>query len=339
MEPRQTSKGKYAASTQFLLITALAAVITLSHFFIFERLPPNIVLEELYYIPIFLGAFSFGLRGAILTYMIVSAFYLPFFSAHWSPTFIAVMDRSLHLVFTGIFGLITGSMVDRAKKVQQELAREKFLADIGQIVTSIVHDLKNPVMTILGFAKRIRDGKGDIQKSAQAVIDSANGIERLIHDLLDFSKPSLLNKEAVDARSIINSALDTCKAKGEDRGVQISTEMPDREITVAIDSLQMQRALVNLIDNAIDASPSGKTVLIRLVSEKDSAVIIVKDQGEGMDDDTLENVFVPFSTRKSSGTGLGLPIAKKIIEGHGGRIDIKSHPGAGSEASVYLPFG
>lgn len=95
--------------------------------------------------------------------------------------------------------------------------------------------------------------------------------------------------------------------------------------------------MVNLITNAIDASQKGQTVTVSASSGKDGVIITVRDQGPGIDKETLENIFIPFYTKKSAGTGLGMPIAKKIIEAHQGTIRIDSHPGRGIEVVLEIP--
>jgi two-component system sporulation sensor kinase B len=100
----------------------------------------------------------------------------------------------------------------------------------------------------------------------------------------------------------------------------------------------MERALVNLINNAIDASLIGYIVSIAPTLEKESIIIRIKDYGSGMDKETVENIFIPFYTKKSAGTGLGMAIAKKIIDGHQGHIDVKSREQTGTEVIIRLPL-
>jgi len=100
----------------------------------------------------------------------------------------------------------------------------------------------------------------------------------------------------------------------------------------------MMRALVNLINNAIEASGKGQSVIISASDEKNYLRIKIEDHGSGMDKETLEKMFVPFFTKKAGGTGLGMSITKKIIEGHHGRLRIDSYPGKGTEVILGLPY-
>ncbi len=105
-----------------------------------------------------------------------------------------------------------------------------------------------------------------------------------------------------------------------------------------MDGFYMQRALINLINNAIEVSGQGQEVIISCATKKNHVLISVKDFGPGMDPETLENAFVPFYSKKDRGTGLGLTIAKKIVEGHNGKIYVKSQPGLGTEVIIELPY-
>lgn len=126
------------------------------------------------------------------------------------------------------------------------------------------------------------------------------------------------------------------KAEGE--GVTLSIDIPAEPVTMAIDSFQMQRALINLVDNAIEASRNGQNVIISMKHEKNDMVIKIKDRGIGIDKETIENIFMPFYSKKSTGTGLGMYIAKRIIEGQGGKIRVKSKTGWGTEVMLELPY-
>ncbi len=320
-----------------ILIAAIAGLVTLLHYLVFANYSPLIVFEELYYVPLLLGALWFGLKGAFLTYLLVSFLYLPFFFGGWTTSSLAVADRLLHLVFSGVFTVTAGFFVERERKRRQQTEREKYLAGIGQVATTIVHDLKNPLITILGFARRIREGKGNIDTAAQAIADSAENMQKIVHNVLDFSKPVQLELKEEDIRNIVRLAYDSCREKAEGSDIPLSMDMPAYPINNLVDSSHMVRALVNLINNAIEASGKGQGVLITAAAEKKHLEIRIKDQGPGMDKETLENIFVPYFTGKVGGTGLGMSITKKIIEGHRGTIRMNSHPGKGTEIILELP--
>jgi signal transduction histidine kinase len=327
------NKKKYyiiAIAVSVILITSL-------HYLILQKQSPDVVLEELYYIPIFFGAFFLGLKGSLLIYLFASLSYLPFFFGDWAVTFFDLIDRWLHLLFTGMFAFLVGLLVDRERKRQKELEKERYLASIGQVATTIVHDLKNPLITILGFARRIREAKGNTESNAETITDSAQQMQRIVNDVLDFSKPIKLALKEEDLGNVIKQVSASCRTKAEERGVPLFIDTPDQPLNIVIDSFNMQRALVNLINNAIEASDKGQEVKVSAEVKQNYLSIRIKDHGSGMEEETLENLFTPFYTRKSGGTGLGMPIAKKIIEGHKGNIRVISQHSKGTEIIIELP--
>lgn len=320
------------------IIASTTIIITALHLFMFAKYTPLVVLEELYYIPLLLGALWFGLNGALLTYIFVSLLYLPFFLGDWSGASFAVADRVLHLIFSGIFTFTAGFLVDREKKLRQQAEREQYLVSIGQVATTIVHDLKNPLITILGFARRIQEQKGNPVEAAQTIFESAENMQKIVHDVLDFSKPVRLSLKGEDVRNMVKQALDSCRKMAEERDIILSINIPNYPVNILMDSFQIMRALVNIINNAVEASGKGQHVTVTLFAGKKHLEISIKDHGSGMDKTTIENIFVPFYTKKAGGTGLGMPIAKKIIDGHKGIIRIDSQPGKGTEVTIVLPY-
>jgi signal transduction histidine kinase len=221
---------------------------------------------------------------------------------------------------------------------REQLQRDHYLANIGQVATTIVHDLKNPLVTILGFARRIKEGKGKTDTAVQEIIDSAENMQKIVHDVLDFAKPLQLELKEDDIKNVIKRAYEFCKVKAEGQGVTISTNLPSKPVNVAVDSFHLERAIANLITNAIEASHKGQNIMVDVIPEKYYLAIRIKDEGSGMDKETLENIFIPFYSKKSGGTGLGMPIAKKIIEGHQGKIYVDSKPVRGTEITMRLPY-
>ena len=147
------------------------------------------VYKEFYYIPIFLGALAFGLRGALLIYLYVFIFELPFVIEGWTGAFASEVSRLFHLGLQGLFAIFAGYLVDRERKTREQTEKERDLARIGQVATAIVHDLKNPIITILGFSKRIKDRKGNADEAIDIVMDSALTMQKIVQGVLDFSKP------------------------------------------------------------------------------------------------------------------------------------------------------
>ena len=311
-------------------------ILTLVHILIFQKMPGRVILEELYYIPILLSALRFGLTGSLITWSFASILYLPFLGSHWTVTLLDMIDRILHITLSFVFAFLAGYLSDRSKKLREQAELDSSLKKIGQAASAIVHDLRNPLITILGFSRRIHEGKGDAAQAAQLISKSAKNMEKIVNNVLDFSRPLCLQLKDEDLRSIVQQASELCKAKAEDKGVTLFVETPEMPVYSSVESISMQRALVNLINNSIEASEKGQTVNISIVPWKKYFRIIIKDNGPGMDKETLKNIFIPFHTNKVGGTGLGVPIAKKIIDSHKGKITIQSVQGKGTTVTIDL---
>ncbi|MBI5099823.1 MAG: HAMP domain-containing histidine kinase [Nitrospirae bacterium] len=322
-----------------VFISVITAVIT----YLYYSTLPGIhelhdIYREFYYMPVFLSALLFGLKGAVLALLLVLAMYLPDIYLNWTGNFASEADTFLHLALQGLFGLFAGFLIDRDKQRRKQLEKERYLAGLGQVATTIVHDLKNPLITIMGFARRIQDGKGETEAAVKAIMDSAGNMQKIVYDVLDFARPMHLELKEEDIRNVIRKACDSCRTKTERWGINISVDLSDEPLNMMIDSFNLERAIVNIINNAIEASSKGQDITISTTAEKNHMTVRIRDNGAGMDRETLDNIFIPFYTKKSWGTGLGMCISKKIIEGHQGDIGIVSNPNQGTEVSIRLPY-
>jgi two-component system sensor histidine kinase HydH len=263
------------------------------------------ILTELYYLPLLLGALAFGLKGAVYSLIFITTLYAPYMIINWSGTHLFITNKLLHALFSGSLAIMAGILIDRAKNHRQQLEKERYLASLGQASAAIVHDLKSPLITVEGFAKRINEERGDIKEESQIILDSAEKMQMIVNDVLDFAKPINLDFHQEDLLIIICNACQSCKSEADEKEVTLSTNLPANPVMVAIDSFKLERAFVNLLNNAIEASLIGDTVSI-VAEQNEIIVITIRDNGEGMDKETLDNIFIPFYTKKSTGTGLGM---------------------------------
>ncbi len=325
---------KYSA---ILIIVLVGSITYLQYSTISPVRTLHNIFRELYYIPVFMGALTYGLAGALLSYLLVFCLYFPYVIMTWPGSLLNETNRLLPLLLQGFFAVMAGYLVDRDRKHRGQLERDRYLADIGRIATVIVHDLKNPLIAIEGFARRIKEGKGKTDTAVKVILDSACQMQKIVASVLEFSRPLQLEKKQVDLRDVLERAEESCRLKGEKREVFLSVDVPPVPIYKNIDSFYLERAIVNLVTNAIEASSKDQRVLILLKAENTTIRIVIEDKGSGMEKKDLENIFVPFYSKKRDGTGLGMPIAKKIIEGHQGKIRISSKLGQGTEVVIELP--
>jgi signal transduction histidine kinase len=222
-------------------------------------------------------------------------------------------------------------------------AKSRFLARMS-------HELRTPLNAILGFADVLRDGMaGSLgQREREYVDDIADcgqHLLALVDDVLDLSKVEAgsaeLNAEPCDVIEIVDNALRMVRERAERGGVEVVVACSWTGGTVVADERRIRQVVVNLLDNAIRFTPPGGTVAVAISTDRGGAVRIdVTDTGVGIAADDLERIFVAYEQVgvRNDGTGLGLPLARRIVELHGGRLRVESNPGSGSTFSFTLPW-
>jgi len=322
------------------VIGAVTLVISCLHYLTAPTTwPVQSIYMDLYYIPVLMGGLAFGLRGAMVTYACVAVLYFPYIFIVWHVRGLLLAEDLLHTVFFGIFAFLTGLLVDREKKYRRQSERDAALAALGRAAGTVAHELRSPLTVIAGFARHIEKKRENSGKAIGVIIDATQTMQRIVDSTLDFARQLEPAFDEGDIVEVVGRALEACSAKAENHGVTLSLDYKAGPARLALDSFLCERALVNLLDNAIEASERGRTVTVRVVQEKECVMVAVKDNGAGMDKQTMENIFTPFYTTKTTGTGIGMALTRRIIESHGGSISVSSKPGGGTEVSIRLPYG
>jgi signal transduction histidine kinase len=216
------------------------------------------------------------------------------------------------------------------KERTSELQQAQRLATIGELAAMVGHDLRNPLTGIAiatyylktRFGSRI-DRKG--REMLKLIEQDISHSDKIVDDFLKYSRELQLELTVTDAKTIVRDALAQVKMPRKIRVVNSAESHP----RIVVDAEKIDRALVNLISNAIDAMPSGGTLGITSQSSKGRLEISITDTGEGITKETLEKMWSPLFTTKPKGIGLGLPIAKRFVEAHGGSISVESKLGKG----------
>jgi PAS domain S-box-containing protein len=224
---------------------------------------------------------------------------------------------------------------ERTKALQQA----QRMATIGELAAMVGHDIRNPLqgiaiathylMTIEG-SKLGEKGKEMLQLIQEDILRS----DKIINDLLDYSRELHLEHSETDAKSIVEDALTHLKIPAEIRVVD-STQ---NETKMALDAEKMRRVFLNLLQNAIDAMPKGGTLTITSKRSNGRVEIAFRDTGVGMTEETMRKLWNPLYTTKAKGMGFGLAISRRVVEAHEGSITVESRPGEGSTFTVSLPF-
>ncbi|HET7462149.1 MAG TPA: ATP-binding protein, partial [Longimicrobium sp.] len=228
-------------------------------------------------------------------------------------------------------------MAERVDESRRELARQETLAALGTMAAGLAHEVRTPLSVIRGSAEIMARGASPGSRDAELgefIIEEADRLGRLVDDLLAFARPRQPVRTPAELASVA-ARLAEAWARGGARSVRLATEL--RPAPVLADAEQMYEVALNLATNAAQASPPGALVRVATRTEGSDAVLEVEDSGTGISPDDLAKVWTPFFSRRPGGTGLGLPIVRRIVEAHGGRVELESREGRGTRVTVRLP--
>ncbi len=226
-------------------------------------------------------------------------------------------------------------LAERATTLRQALVREQHLATLGEAAAVLAHELRNPLSSIKGHAQLMEEQLADDPRGrerAAILVREALRLEDLCEELLDFVRAGRIERVESDPATILRDA-----ARSVD-GARIELHVDDAPPRWALDPLRMHQALSNLLENARQAAPHAASIASAR-READTLVYEVRDHGPGIADDERARIFEPFHTTRVRGTGLGLAVARRVVELHGGRIVVRNHPEGGAVFEVRLPNG
>lgn len=226
----------------------------------------------------------------------------------------------------------------REKRHQEELARSENLAKLGEMGAVLAHEIRNPLAGIKGFAQVISSKPLEPRNEnfARSIVAEAVRLENLVNDLLAYAAKEPPAGETFSLAELLDHTVSLLDAEAALAGVGITRDY-GKDLTLAGNRDRIEQALLNLGRNALQAMPEGGKLHVRAAAKRREAVITFEDTGTGIAEEHLAQVFEPFFSTRTRGTGLGLALCKKIVEGHGGSINLKSRPGAGTAVTLTLP--
>ena len=231
-------------------------------------------------------------------------------------------------------------------RLYREIGRSKRLAAIGQTVSGVAHCVKNVLNGIDGglfIARRGLDAGNDekIAKGWDMLERNSSFLKGLVLDMLDYSKDRPPEYETLDLNDLFGEIEAFVEGRAAEGEIDLALDIDSGIGTVELDPTRMKRALLNIVANAIEATPRGGKVSVSVMGVSGGLFrVTIADTGKGMPQDILKTIFEPFySTKGSKGTGLGLPVMKKIVEEHGGTVELESVEGKGTTFRITLPVG
>ncbi|MEP9411340.1 MAG: PAS domain-containing protein [Candidatus Brocadia sp.] len=233
--------------------------------------------------------------------------------------------------------------IQQLRETQERLIRSERLAVIGNMAAYIAHEIRNPLVTVGGFARAIlRDPTNNSQtrQNIEIIVEEVSRLERILANIMDFSKP--VEQAPVKVPSQINEILEnTCSLMDpyfKNNRIHLIKRLGAIIPKINIDPTQIKQVFLNLIKNAVESMTNGGTLTVETMVENEYVKINVTDTGEGMTAEAMQNIFMPFFTTKVDGTGVGLAVSRKIVEDHEGTIRVKSSLHEGTTFSVFLPI-
>lgn len=224
-------------------------------------------------------------------------------------------------------------------ELQELKSMEKFTAT-GRIARTIAHEVRNPLTNIALAAEQLQEmttGNPDSSVLLEMITRNAGRINQLVSDLLNATRFAHLHYQRMDSRRLLEETLDMAKDRIELNHIRVKKQYTGDSCDVVVDAEKMKLALLNIIVNAIEAMEKDTGLLtIKTQKQGDKCVIEIRDNGKGMDDEVLQNLFEPYFTGKQKGNGLGLTNTQNIIFNHKGTIKVDSKPGQGATFIIVL---
>lgn len=223
----------------------------------------------------------------------------------------------------------------------RRIAEARRLATLGAMSAGLAHEIRNPLAGLKGAAQVLQDEDldGESKEMLDVIVTEANRLDRVVSDFLSFSRPFALDHEPVDVGAMLQHVATLVGAEAD--GPHISVDLAEDLPVLYADEMRLEQVVLNLVRNAVDATGREGQITLRafhpLPSDGVAVGIDVVDDGPGIPEDVREHLFTPFFTTKPHGTGLGLPISRRIVEAHGGRLTARANSGGGTTFEVMLP--
>jgi signal transduction histidine kinase len=252
----------------------------------------------------------------------------------------------------------------RARHAERRARQAERLAELGAMTGGLAHEIKNPLSTIglnaqllgedLAEADLPHEERQRLRRRLDALTREVERLRGILTDFLQFAGRMKLDPQPHDLVRLVDELSDFFHPQCDQAGIMLRTQLPAEPVTVRVDEAVLKQAILNLMINAVQAmrptegGPAGGgeagahrrhgDLMLRLERGRDEVRLHVIDTGPGIEADKLKEIFHPYVSHKTGGTGLGLPTARRIIEEHGGRLDAHSEPGRGSDFVVHLPL-
>jgi signal transduction histidine kinase len=228
------------------------------------------------------------------------------------------------------------------KSTQEKLVRAERMAALGRLSQGVAHEVRNPVMVIGGFARRLKKELAPSESAMKwldVILAEAERLEHMVADIESFCRLPTPMPRRVDVMEILGSVVDGDRESLARQGVVVEVHAGEGISPIWADEKLLELAFRNVFENSLEAMPEGGRVEVIVTARRDGLAVLFRDTGVGIASENLPNVFEPFYTSKTRGSGLGLTTVYRIVCDHGGDVTISSAVGSGTEVVISLPVG
>jgi signal transduction histidine kinase len=239
--------------------------------------------------------------------------------------------------------------MEERKRLEQAKLQTERLAVVGSMAAQVAHEIRNPLGSIFlnldlvgqelhAVSNSNGHSAGECQELLREMRSQVLRIRQVLQEYLRFARMPKSERAAVSLKGFLEEKLNFVQPLLDQKHVHLKSSLDPNLPSVCVDSEQLWEVFLNLIRNAVEAMPDGGNLTVSSQRNGSEALVSISDSGRGMTEEETRNLFIPFFTTKSDGTGLGLAYAQRVINEHGGKIDCATAPGRGSTFSVQLPL-
>ncbi|MBN2063069.1 MAG: GHKL domain-containing protein [Deltaproteobacteria bacterium] len=229
---------------------------------------------------------------------------------------------------------------EEQRELEEQLHLAERLASLGEMVAGISHEIKNPlgiIQSTADFLSKMPSADEPQKRLSSVIKEESIRLNSIVTEFLDFARPISLNIRECNLEEILHKNMAFLEAELQKKNITYRDNLEGRSLKIQADADLLYRALLNIFINAMQSFDKNGSIDVRVNKEKADYILEIEDSGKGISKENIKKIFNPFFTTKDQGTGLGLPIVKKIIEGHGGSIGIESKMDSGTKVTIRLP--
>jgi two-component system, NtrC family, sensor histidine kinase HydH len=353
---------------RLFLIVALILFVTFLHYFTgTEHSQNHGIYRRLYYVPIILSGFWFGIRGGLISSLIVSAIYTPHILIQWEHNGPIRLEQTLEIVLYNIIGLLTGFLAsqinfqrrraednmqklldsyaklreqaDMIVTIEDQLRQADRLSALGELSAGLAHEIRNPLGSIRGTAEILKDlppGDNRHDEFSGILINEVCRLNQVVEGFLQVARPESTKQSEFNLEELLNEVTQLTRPQANKSKIRIHRDIDSLPAVIG-NVTQFKQVFLNLILNAMQAIGEDGDLWISSISgEKGDVFLSFRDSGPGIDEAHFKQIFDPFFTTKADGTGLGLAITCRIIQSFGGKIQVRNSEQGGAEFILQL---